>query len=253
MDQALYDQIGRQYSTTRSADPRIAAAIDAALGHARSVLNVGAGTGSYEPINRFVIAVEPAQRMIAQRRREAAPVVQASSEALPFRDRSFDAALAVLTVHHWANWRIGIQEMRRVAGRIVIFTFEPGDVGRFWLTDAYFPEITELDRGRCPSIREVVNAVGRCTVERVPIPHDCSDGFLAAYWRRPEAYLDPAVRASISGLAMLGDDVIARGVKRLQADLDSGVWEERFGHVRTLESLDVCYRLLVADESGSLE
>lgn len=244
---ALYDRIGRQYSTTRRADPRIAEAIVAALGDARTVVNVGAGTGSYEPDDRLVIAVEPSARMIAQRPAGGAPVVQASSEALPFVDDGFDAALAVLTLHHWSDWRAGLQELKRVAKRVVIFTFEPGDVGRFWLTAQYFPEITELDRQRAPSIADIAAVIGDCSVRRVFVPHDCSDGFLAAYWRRPEAYLESSVRASISGLAMLDPLVVERGIARLRSDLESGDWDRRNGHLKALEALDICYRLLIAE------
>jgi SAM-dependent methyltransferase len=141
--------------------------------------------------------------MIRQRAAGTAPVIQASAEALPFRDDSFDAGLALLTLHNWTDWRRGLDELRRVADRLVIFTFEPGEVGNFWLTDAYFPEIVELDRGRCPSVADLVRHLGDCRVDRIAIPHDCVDGFLAAYWRRPEAYLDPKVRAGISGFALL--------------------------------------------------
>jgi SAM-dependent methyltransferase len=246
MPLALYDQIGRAYAATRHPDPRIAAAIVRALGDAETVVNVGAGAGAYEPSDRSVVAVEPSWHMIRQRAAGSCPVVRAPAEALPFREGVFDAALAVLTLHHWADWRGGLDEMRRVAKRLVVFTFEPG-VGNFWLTDAYFPEIVELDRGRCPSIADLVRHLGDCRVDRIAIPHDCTDGFLAAYWRRPEAYLDPRVRAAMSGFALLEPYVVTRGVARLKADLESGAWEERFGHIRRLEALDVCYRLLVTD------
>ena len=187
--------------------------------------------------------------MIRQRKTWPAFIIQASAEALPFPNDTFDAALALLTVHHWTDWRRGLDEMRRVADRLVAFTFEPGDVGNFWLTDTYFPEIVELDRGRCPSVADLTRHLGDCRVNRVAIPHDCVDGFLAAYWRRPEAYLDPLVRAGISGFALLDQNVVARGVARLRSDLESGAWEERFGHLRRLEELDVCYRLLVAERN----
>jgi SAM-dependent methyltransferase len=246
MTDALYDQIGRTYTSTRRPDPRIAAAIVRALGDSATVLNVGAGSGSYEPVHRTVVAVEPSSRMIRQRQGKSPRVVRASAEALPFRQKSFDAAMAVLTVHHWTNWRRGVDEMRRVANRVVFFTIEPDKLGKFWLTDVYFPEIVDLDRERCPTLAEFVNHLGNCTVDHVSIPHDCADGFLAAFWRRPEAYLEPQVRAGISGFAMLDEVVVARGIARLKADLESGAWEERFGQVRSLESLDVCYRLLVA-------
>jgi SAM-dependent methyltransferase len=218
-----------------------------ALGDAKTVVNVGAGAGAYEPADLPVFAVEPSWRMIQQRTAESAQVIQASAEELPFRDATFDVALALLTLHHWTDWHRGLDEMRRVANRLVVFTFEPEEVGAFWLTDVYFPEIVNLDRGRCPSVSEVVNYLGGCRADRIAIPHDCVDGFLAAYWRRPEAYLDPNVRAGISGFALLGEDVVTRGVARLSADLESGAWEQRFGHIRRLDVLDVCYRLLVTD------
>src|SRR5262245_7208045 len=193
MPQALYDQIGRTYIATRHPDARIAAAIMGALGDVQTVVNVGAGAGAYEPTDHSIFAVEPSSHMIRQRAAGSAAVIQATAEALPFRDHSFDAALALLTLHHWTDWRRGLDEMKRVADRLVVFTFEPGDVGSFWLTDAYFPEIVDLDRGRCPSVADLVRHLGNCQVHRIAIPHDCVDGFLAAYWRRPEAYLDPRV------------------------------------------------------------
>jgi SAM-dependent methyltransferase len=245
--EVLYDHIGRTYTATRRPDPRIAAPIVRALGDAKRVLNVGAGAGAYEPTDLAVVAVEPSRRMIRQRVTGAATVIQASAEALPFREHAFDAALALLTLHHWADWRRGLDEMIRVANRLVILTIEPEDLGDFWLTEAYFPEIIELDRGRCPSVKDLVRYVGNCTVEHVAVPHDCSDGFLAAYWRRPESYLDPNVRAGMSGFTLLNQDVVRQGLAHLKADLESGVWEQRFGHVRRLDVLDVCYRMLVTN------
>jgi SAM-dependent methyltransferase len=244
---SLYDQIGQQYTSTRRADPRIAAAILDALGDADSVVNVGAGAGAYEPADRSVIAVEPSLQMIRQRSPASSLVVQASAEALPFPARSFDAALAVLTLHHWADWHRGLSEMRRVARRLVIFTIEPGDSDKFWLAGTYFPEIVALDRGRFPAVDEIAASVGSCSVDHIAIPHDCVDGFLGAFWRRPEAYLDPGVRAGMSGFAMLGPDVVDRGVARLKSDLESGQWDRRFGHLRSLDALDLCYRLVVAN------
>jgi SAM-dependent methyltransferase len=246
MAHTLYDQIGRQYTSTRRPDPRIAAAIFHALGDADSVVNVGAGAGAYEPVGRSLVAVEPSWQMIRQRS-GASWAVQASAEALPFPAGTFDAALAVLTLHHWTDWRGGLYEMKRVADRLVIFTIEPSQVGNFWLTESYFPEIVGLDRGRCPSVDEIVEYLGDCSVEHIAIPPDCTDGFLAAFWRRPEAYLDAGVRAGISGFALLDQDVVARGVARLKSDLESGTWERRFGHLRSLNALDVCYRLLVTN------
>ena len=247
MRQALYDRIGRTYTATRRSDPRIAAAIMGALGDAETVVNVGAGAGAYEPANLSTIAVEPSWQMIKQRPPGTAPVIQASAEALPFSDNTFDVALALLSLHHWTDWRRGVDEMRRVANRFVAFTFEPGDVGNLWLTDDYFPEVVGFDLRRAPSVTDLARHLGGCTVHRIAIPHDCVDGFLAAYWRRPEAYLDPKVRAGISGFARLDQEVVTRGVARLKSDLDSGVWEQRFGHLRQLDALDVCYRLLVRD------
>jgi SAM-dependent methyltransferase len=247
MTQALYDQIGRKYTSTRHADPRIGAAILDALGDADSVVNVGAGAGAYEPVGRSLVAVEPSWHMIGQRSSRASVVVQASAEALPFRAGTFDAALAVLTLHHWTDWRRGLGEMRRVANRLVVLTVEPSELGSFWLTEEYFPEIVELDRGRCPSTEEIAHVVGDCRVDRIAIPHDCVDGFLAAFWRRPEAYLDPRVRAGMSSFALLEPDIVARGVAQLESDLESGAWERRFGHLRSLDALDVCYRLVATD------
>ena len=244
MTQALYDQIGRSYTSTRHPDQRIAAAILNALGDAGTVVNVGAGAGAYEPVGSLV-AVEPSWRMIRQRPNGAASVAQASAEALPFGAATFDAALAVLTLHHWTDWRAGLDEMKRVANRLVIFTFDPSEVHKYWLIEAYFPEIAELDQGRCPTVAEIVRHLGDCRVDRIPIPHDCVDGFLAAFWRRPEAYLDPGVRAGISSFALLDQDVVARGVAQLEADLESGQWERRFGYIRSLDSLDIGYQLLV--------
>ena len=247
MAEPVYDEIGRTYTSTRGPDARIAARIVEALGDAHSVVNVGAGTGSYEPSDRHVVAVEPSRTMIDQRPDGLAPCVQAVAEALPFPDRTFDAALASLTIHHWPDWRRGLDEMKRVASRVVLFTFEPADVGKFWLTEEYFPEIVSYDRRRVGSIADVIAQLGPCDDVRVPIPHDCTDGFLACYWRRPEAYLDPIVRAGISGFALLGEHVLARGVQRLADDLASGEWERRFGWVRELDELDVCYRLVVSE------
>ena len=242
----LYDRIGRQYTTTRRPDPAIARAICKALGDAGTVVNVGAGAGAYEPLGGSLVAVEPSWQMIQQRSAGSSSVVQASAEALPFRGGAFDTALAVLTLHHWADWRRGLAEMKRVADRLVIFTIEPREVGRFWLTHAYFPEIGELDRRRCPSVGDIVSYLGESRIEPVAIPHDCTDGFLAAFWRRPEAYLDPTVRAGMSAFALLQQSAVDRGVAELEADLRSGEWERRFGHLRSLDALDVCYRIVMS-------
>lgn len=243
---SLYDQIGRQYTSTRHADPRIAAAILDALGDANSIVNVGAGAGAYEPAGRSLVAVEPSWQMIRQRSGGDSLVVQGAAEALPFPAGTFDAALAVLTLHHWADWRAGLGEMKRVARRLVIFTIEPRESDKFWLTEAYFPEIVTLDRGRYPSVDDIAASLGTCHVDRIAVPHDCVDGFLGAFWRRPEAYLDPRVRAGMSGFALLEPGVVDRGVARLKSDLESGQWDRRFGHLRSLDALDLYYRLVVS-------
>jgi SAM-dependent methyltransferase len=242
---ARYDAIGRTYTATRGTDPRIAARIWDALGDARTVVNVGAGTGSYEPPDRDVTAVEPSAVMIAQRPPGAAPAVQASAEALPFDHASFDAAMAVLTLHHWSDLRAGCAELRRVArDRVVVFSWDPTYVGRMWLGPEYFPRYSREDAEGFPSLAEQAAALG-AEVEVVPIPWDCRDGFFSAFWRRPEAYLDPAVRAGISTLAKRSEDELADGLARLRADLESGAWARRHADLLERDELDLGYRLLV--------
>jgi SAM-dependent methyltransferase len=240
---ALYDRVGIRYATRRMPEPRIEARIDAALGRCDRVLNVGAGTGSYEPANRFVVAVEPSIEMIRQRPPGAAPVLKATASQLPFHDQSFDAALAILTVHHWQHREQGLVEMRRVAReRVVILTWDPGHAG-FWLVQQYFPEVLEMDRTAFPSLREIESAIGPAVSSVVPVPADCRDGFLGAYWRRPAQYLDPDVRAAISVFSKLDS---ADGLSRLRRDLDDGTWQSRNGALHELQELDVGYRLVVA-------
>ena len=241
---ALYDRLGRSYATTRREDPRIAAAIQAALGDARRVVNVGAGGGAYEPRDREVVAVEPSPVMIAQRPAGAAPVVQASAEQLPFADGEFDVAMAILTVHHWSDLEAGICELQRVAGRIVILSWDQKTTGRFWLVRDYLPEVAAYD-SRSPTTRRLLELLGGGEVTPVPVPHDCADGFLAAWWRRPEAYLDPEVRAGISSLSLL-EGRLDLGLRRLARDLSSGRWHERYAHLLELEELDAGYRLIVS-------
>ncbi|HLM71408.1 MAG TPA: methyltransferase domain-containing protein [Polyangiaceae bacterium] len=239
----FYDILGRTYGGHRHADPRIARIINAALGDAATVVNVGAGAGSYEPPDRSVVAVEPSSVMIAQRPASAAPAVQGSAELLPFPDNAFDAALAILTVHHWSDRRAGLAEMRRVArDRVVVLTWDPEHPG-FWLVRDYFPDLIEFDRRIFPKLAELEAALGRIDVSVVPIPHDCVDGFLGAYWRRPAAYLDEGVRAGISTFARIGD--IPARIERLRADLESGQWAVRNAELLRLEELDVGYRLVV--------
>ena len=239
-----YDVIGRTYGGHRRADPRIARIIRAALGGASTVVNVGAGAGSYEPADRTVVAVEPSGVMIAQRPAGAAPVVRGAAENLPFRDGAFEAALAILTVHHWADRRAGLAEMRRVArDRVLILTWDPAHPG-FWLARDYFPDLIEFDRRIFPAVGELEAALGRVEVSVVPVPHDCADGFLGAYWRRPAAYLDEGVRSGISTFARVGD--ISRGVERLRADLGGGQWAIKNAELLRLEELDLGYRLVVS-------
>jgi len=243
----LYDSIGHTYAVTRRTEPRIAARIWAALGDARTVLNVGAGTGSYEPPGRDVIAVEPSALMRAQRPPGTAPCVAALAESLPFEDQSFDAAMAVSTVHHWQDPIAGLREMRRVARRVVVFTFDATDSGwrrRFWLTRDYLPEAADLLVGR-PELTVQAGAIGAC-IEPVFVPWDCADGFFEAYWRRPEAYLDDRVRRGVSVWARLGPEVERRAVRNLRDDLVSGRWAERNSDLVTLDAADLGLRLLVA-------
>jgi SAM-dependent methyltransferase len=242
----LYDSIGATYTVTRRTEPRIAAQIWAALGDARTVVNVGAGTGSYEPPDREVTAVEPSALMQAQRPAGAAPCLAATAESLPFADQSFDAAMAVATIHHWPDPIAGLREMRRVARRVVVFTHDTSDTGwhrRFWLTRDYLPEVADLLVGR-PSVTELARAIGART-EPVLIPWDCADGFLEAYWRRPEAYLDENVRRGISVWASVGPDTEQRAVRRLRDDLASGRWAERNRDIVDLDAAELGLRLLV--------
>ena len=240
-----YDRIGRTYARTRATDPRIAAAIWDALGDARTVVNVGAGTGNYEPPDREVTAVEPSSVMIAQRAPDAAPAVQASAEALPFEDGSFDAAMAVLTIHHWSDWRAGIAELRRVARRVVLFSWDPSFARRLWITAEYFPMAGD-EESTFPSLADQAAALRATGVTTVKIPADCRDGFYGAHWQRPRAYLDPEVRAGISVFAQREPEEIAPGLARLEADLESGAWAERQQDLLELDELDLGYRLLVA-------
>jgi SAM-dependent methyltransferase len=241
---ALYDRLGGQYAGFRQPDTRIADAVQSALGDSRSVVNVGAGTGSYEPPDRRVIAVEPSWRMIKQRRVDAAPVVQGDATALPLFTKSVDAALAILTIHHWLRPAEGIRELKRVArDRVVILTWDPASPG-FWLTD-YFPEILKIDRRIFPELGDLNRLLGETSARAILIPHDCTDGFLGAYWRRPEAYLDTGVRSSISTFSKLTN--VATGLAKLSHDLQSGEWHDQYGDVLDQTEVDLGYRLLVAD------
>jgi SAM-dependent methyltransferase len=240
---ALYDAIGSTYAVGRRTDPRIAARIHAALGDAETVLNVGAGTGSYEPADRDVTAVEPSAVMRRQRPVGSAPCVAASAEALPFADRTFDAAMAVLSDHHWHDPIAGLREMRRVARRVVVFQWDDATLPDFWLVRDHLPEMPALAAGR-PTFAERA-AVLDATPEPVPIPWDCVDGFFHCHWRRPQAYLDEVVRRATSVWSRLGEDVERRAVASLSRELASGAWRERNAALVDLDEADVGARLLV--------
>jgi len=238
---ASYDTIGVNYSDLRKPDVRIEAAIGRALGPARTVLNVGAGTGSYEPADRQVTALEPSAEMIRQRGAAAAPAVRSIAEDLPFADNCFDAAMAILTIHHWTDQEKGLSELRRVSrGRIVMLTYDPAFRG-FWLAD-YFPELVTLDEEQMPRMTDYAASLGPVEITAVPVPHDCTDGFLCAYWKRPAAYLDPRIRAAMSTFWKIGD--LSAGLEKLAADLNSGAWAERYAGLVDLEACDLGYRLV---------
>jgi SAM-dependent methyltransferase len=238
-----YDVIGSAYNAQRRTDPRIAATLWKALGDAQTVLNVGAGAGSYEPADRIVIAVDPSDVMLAQRSPGTTRCVRARAESLPFRDKCVDAVMAVLTVHHWSQQRRGIAECARVARhRVAILTWDPEAPG-FWLGQEYFPELVTLDRQIFPQIADIVDWLGGATVIPVPIPADCRDGFLGAYWRRPEAYLNASVRAGMSSFSRV--PAIERGLHRLSENLRSGEWLHQFQYLLKMDALDIGYRLVL--------
>jgi SAM-dependent methyltransferase len=242
-DTTIYETIGRSYTATRREDPRIAAHIHAALGDARTVINIGAGSGNYEPRDRIVASVEPSPTMILQRRHHSGGETRGVAEHLPFRDRTFDAALAILTIHHWRDRRAGLAEMKRVAKRQVIFLFEPAMTDRFWAMD-YFPEALKLpSETDAPGIDAISQHLDVRDARIVPVPRDCMDGFGAAYWARPERYLEPDVQAGMSWLAQLPADVRSRGTAALRDDLKSGRWHERHGHLLDLDEYDSGYRI----------
>jgi hypothetical protein len=229
-----YEAHGAGYVVRRQPDPRIAALVHAALGDARTVINVGAGAGSYEPLDRHVVAVEPAAAMRAQRPHHLAPALDATAEHLPFDDDSFDAAMAMITIHQWSDVDAGLRELRRVSrGPVAILTFDADALLDFWLNE-YVPEVTATERARFPAIQQVVAILGgEVDVIDVPIPIDCTDGFGEAYYARPEAFLAPDVRAAQSGWVLTDPDAVDRGIAKLADDLASGRWDERHGHLRS--------------------
>lgn len=239
---AKYDEIGINYAELRRPDRRIARMIESALGSALTVLNVGAGTGSYEPTDRSLIAVEPSLEMIRKRSPEAAKVIQAFADDLPFDDGRFDASMAILTLHHWPDKEAGLREMRRVTrGPIVLLTFDPSL--RPWLTD-YLPELATLDEAQMPAMSDYDRWMGPVKVTPVPVPHDCSDGFLHAYWQRPTAYLDRRIRSGISSFWAIRD--VDLGLQKLKRDIETGEWKRRYAELLALDVYDAGYRLVVA-------
>ena len=244
----LYDTIGTRYSTYRRPDPRITTALNAEFGQAASIVNIGAGVGSYESRDREIVAVEPSRLMISQRAKGGPLVVQAHAEFLPFRDATFDVATAILTIHHWSDIERGLLEARRVTkDRIVLLTWI-GFGQDFWLLD-YLPQIREIDEPLFPSIEELTHLLGPVRVIPVPIPHDCTDGFLCAYWRRPHSYLDEGVRGAISTFSRVLD--IHEGLHRLEKDLETGVWQNRYSHLFQTDSMDFGYRLVVCEKEAT--
>jgi SAM-dependent methyltransferase len=247
MAPARYDTIGRGYTHQRRPDPRISARIWDAIGGAASVVNVGAGTGSYEEgaKGRPLVAVEPSSVMISQRDTGAAPVLQGTAEHLPLADQSFDAALAFLTVHHWPDVELGLSELRRVARRQFVVGIDPDRHNQLWLIQEYVPAIRDL-MDKEPSLERVVDGLDAHTVETIPIPADCVDGFIMAFWRRPEAYLDPEVHAATSGFARLAAADRDPGLEQLRRDLADGSWRQRYADLLDLDEFDVGLRLVIA-------
>ncbi len=250
MADAVYDRIGIGYAEHRRGDPRLAARIDAALGDARTVVNIGAGAGSYEPSGREVTAVEPSAEMISQRPAGSAPVIQASAESLPFGDDSFDAAMAVLTAHHWADLSAGLREMQRVTRRrIVMVAFDPEALESLWITADYFPAMLGLKRPSGAGSRELEALLPATTTYPLPVPRDCEDRFFAALWARPELLFDDDVMKPMWVWQGIPEEARRAGRERLAADLESGAWERRYGSLRREPELDVGLRLIASDLS----
>jgi SAM-dependent methyltransferase len=248
---AIYDTIGAGYGRHRRPEPRWESVVHAALAGAEAVINVGAGAGSYEPTDRFVIAGEPSWVMIAQRAPDAAPVVQCVAESLPFPDRAFDVALAMMTVHHWHDAPLGLSELRRVAPRQIVFTWDPALFAHnLWFVDEYLPEVFARE-APLATLDTILQHLAPATVRVLPVPADCTDGVLGAFWRRPYAFLDADVRASISGLALLDQDLVDAAVGRLERDLESGAWHRRHASLLALQEVDLGYRLVIAGSESS--
>jgi SAM-dependent methyltransferase len=248
---AVYDRIGTGYRFHRRPEPTWASRISGAINGAKTVVNVGAGTGSYEP-DEGVIAAELSMMMVAQRPPGAAPVVCCGAESLPFPDDSFDVALALMTVHHWTDVVQGLAELCRVAPRQVVFTWDPRLFAqRMWFVADYLPQVYRHE-SRLATLSTILGHLGPAVVEPLPVPAHCCDGVLGAYWRRPEAFLDPEVRAAISGIALLDQDDVQAAVEQLEADLTSGAWYQRYRHLLSLDEVDLGYRLVVADRESEV-
>ncbi len=245
-----YEQHGHGYALLRRTDPRIEARVHAALGASRTVLNVGAGAGAYEPDDRYVLAVEPSAAMRAQRPATAAPAVDAAAERLPFDGDSFDAAMATVTIHQWGDVEQGLRELRRVSrGPVVVLTVDAPALQQLWLAD-YFPEVIALDQTRFPTIDRVTSALApgstEVRVDVVPVPVDCTDGFGEAFYGRPEAFLSPEVRAATSGFGLTDPVSVQHGLRRLEDDLASGTWDRRHGYLRGQAEHHGALRLVTA-------
>jgi SAM-dependent methyltransferase len=249
MAPARYDSIGEGYAATRREDPELRALLHGALGDARTVVNVGAGAGSYEPRDRHVIAVEPSDVMAAQRPAELAPAIRATADALPLRDDSVDAALAIVTLHHWDEGQeAGVRELRRVArGPVVILTYDARVSGAMWLMADYLPEVAALDREIFPAPERLADWLGGdVEIREVPLHRGCRDWMLGSFWAHPERVLDPVARAGTSGFARMDPAIVDRVVAAVSADLAGGAWDARHGALRTLDRYDVGLRLIVA-------
>ena len=243
-----YDQSGHSYSGHRRTDPGIAAFVHTALGNAQSVLNVGAGSGSYEQNDRYVVAVEPSAVMRSQRHANGnVPAIIGTADALPFDDHAFDASMAMVTIHHWPDMRKGLQELRRVtSGQVLIMTFDPDALNNFW-NASYFPELIEVEKARYPTIDFIKEALGGTVdVQSIPIPLDCLDGFQEAFYGRPEAFLQKEVRMAQSAWGFLPDGLEELLVKRLEHELSSGEWDRKYSHFRTQTSFTGALKLIIA-------
>lgn len=248
-----YDRIGRGYAHTRREDPRLARRIHRALGESRTIVNVGAGAGSYEPGDRYVIPIEPSEIMARQRPLDLPPAIRASAGALPLHDQSVDAAMAILTLHHWdTEQEQGVRELRRVArGPIVILTYDPEVSGRMWLMAEYLPEVAELDRRIMPTAEKLASWLrGTTHVEKVEIPNDTPDWTLGSFWAHPERVLDPAARDATSGFARMPPAIVTRVTQSVRRDLESGAWDRRHGHLRNMRAFDAGFRLITNMPSG---